>query len=59
MGAVLRHNLYGIGGSYNNDIALLRLDSEVPLSGILKPVCLPPVGKSFTGYTGVWYEVLY
>lgn len=28
--------------SFNNDIALLALDKEVPLGGTLRPVCLPP-----------------
>lgn len=41
------------GGSFNNDIALLQLEQEVPLTGVLKPVCLPPTGKSFTGHEGI------
>lgn len=41
-----------MGGSYNNDIALLRFDVEVPLSGLIKPVCLPQLRESFTGKTG-------
>nr|XP_023019186.1 trypsin-1-like isoform X1 [Leptinotarsa decemlineata] len=50
---ILRHRGYGSGGNYNNDIALLQLDQELNLTGMLKPVCLPPTGKSFTGYEGI------
>ncbi|KAJ8974763.1 hypothetical protein NQ317_019167 [Molorchus minor] len=50
---IFRHNGYGSGASYNNDIALLQLDQEIPLTGMLKPVCLPPTGKSFTSYKGI------
>lgn len=49
---IIRHKNYGSGGTYNNDIALLKLDEDVNLSGLAKPVCLPTLGKSFTGYTG-------
>ncbi|CAH1996776.1 unnamed protein product [Acanthoscelides obtectus] len=49
---VHRHRSYGSGSNYNNDIAVLQLDEEVSLSGKLQPVCLPPTGKSFSGYTG-------
>lgn len=49
---IYRHSSYGHGGNYNNDIALLQLDQEVSVTGLLKPVCLPPIGKSFTGYNG-------
>lgn len=28
--------------SFNNDIALIALDQEVPIEGPLRPVCLPP-----------------
>ncbi|XP_017776654.1 PREDICTED: trypsin-1-like [Nicrophorus vespilloides] len=51
--AILKHRGYNMGGSYNNDIALLRLDEELPFSGLLRPVCLPTIGKSYTGYTGI------
>ncbi|XP_018562419.1 trypsin-1-like [Anoplophora glabripennis] len=50
---IYRHSSYAHGGNYNNDIALLHLDQEVPVAGLLKPVCLPPIGKSFTGYDGI------
>ncbi|KAF7284124.1 hypothetical protein GWI33_022583 [Rhynchophorus ferrugineus] len=51
--AILKHRNYGKEGNYNNDIALLLLDNEVPLNDMVRPVCLPPTGKSFTGYNGV------
>lgn len=51
--AVLKHRMYNNGGSYNNDIALLRLDSPVEFGGLLRPVCLPPIGKNFNGDLGV------
>ncbi|CAH0554048.1 unnamed protein product [Brassicogethes aeneus] len=50
---VLKHKNYGIGGNYNNDIAILQLDNEVSTTGLLKPVCLPETGKSFTGLKGI------
>lgn len=49
---IIKHRGYNTGGSYNNDIALLKVDQDLPMTGILKPVCLPPIGKSFTGETG-------
>lgn len=51
--AIIRHSSYGIGANYNNDIALLKLDSPLVFDGLLKPVCLPLTGKSYTGYKGV------
>ncbi|KAG8267260.1 hypothetical protein J6590_055451 [Homalodisca vitripennis] len=39
--------------SFNNDIALIALDEEVPLENGLRPVCLPPAKKSFVGHTGL------
>ncbi|XP_019868222.1 trypsin-1 [Aethina tumida] len=50
---IIRHRSYGQGGTYNNDIAILQLDNEVSVAGLLKPVCLPQTGKSFTGFTGI------
>lgn len=49
---VLRHNSYGIGGTFNNDIALLKLSEPLDFSGLVRPVCLPPIGKSFSGHNG-------
>ncbi|EDV99246.1 transmembrane protease serine 9 [Drosophila grimshawi] len=42
--------------SYNpttivNDVALLRLESPVPLTGNMRPVCLPDVNHNFDGKT--------
>jgi secreted trypsin-like serine protease len=34
--------------TFNNDIALLRLDSEVTLQDRLRPVCLPTPGATTT-----------
>ena len=31
--------------SYNNDIAIIELDRDVPLDGAVKTVCLPDAGK--------------
>ncbi|CAH1111119.1 unnamed protein product, partial [Psylliodes chrysocephalus] len=50
---IYRHRGYGTGGSYNNDIAIIELEQEVPFSGLLRPVCLPPTGKSFSGIQGI------
>ncbi|CAH1175616.1 unnamed protein product [Phaedon cochleariae] len=50
---IYRHRGYGSGSNYNNDVAILHLEQEVPMTGRLKPVCLPPTGKSFTGFTGI------
>lgn len=52
--AIFRHRGYGTGGSYNNDIAILKLDQDLDMTGILKPVCLPATGKSFTGNVGTF-----
>lgn len=45
---IIKHSSYD-PSNYNNDIALLKLDSDVEFSDILQPVCLPTPGKSFTG----------
>ncbi|XP_064212266.1 trypsin-1 [Tribolium castaneum] len=50
---VYRHRYYGSGGTYNNDIAILKLEKELNITGLLRPVCLPPTGKSFTGFKGI------
>ncbi|KAF5295127.1 hypothetical protein FQA39_LY13278 [Lamprigera yunnana] len=50
---IIKHGAYGIGASYNNDIALLQVDYPLSFVGILKPVCLPEMGKSYSGYTGI------
>ncbi|KAJ8937782.1 hypothetical protein NQ318_012262 [Aromia moschata] len=50
---IYRHSSYGSSGIYNNDIALMQLDQEIPLTGMIRPVCLPPTGKSFTNFKGI------
>ncbi|KAB0803011.1 hypothetical protein PPYR_05197 [Photinus pyralis] len=50
---IINHGAYGIGASYNNDIALLELEHPISFDGILKPVCLPLAGKSYSGHTGI------
>ncbi|GJQ69475.1 hypothetical protein Trydic_g6582 [Trypoxylus dichotomus] len=50
---VLKHGSYGVGGSFNNDIALLKLSEPLDFSGLVKPVCLPTIGRSFTGHHGI------
>ncbi|KAK4882897.1 hypothetical protein RN001_006216 [Aquatica leii] len=50
---IIKHGAYGVGASYNNDIALLQLEHPLTFDGILKPVCLPVIGKSYSGHTGI------
>lgn len=50
--AVIRHSKYD-SRTYNNDIALLKFDEEIPFDNVMRPVCLPEKGKSFTGQSGV------
>lgn len=49
---VVKHAGYS-SATYNNDIALLRLESAVDFGATLRPVCLPTMGKSFTGSDGI------
>lgn len=49
---IYRHRGYGNGGSFNNDIALLQMDQDVSTTDTVRPICLPPTGRSFTGYEG-------
>ncbi|XP_046406001.1 trypsin-1-like [Ischnura elegans] len=39
--------------TFNNDIALLRLDREIPIEGLVRPACLPRKGLSYTGHKGI------
>ncbi|XP_066999948.1 trypsin-1 [Anabrus simplex] len=48
---VLKHSRYS-DSNFNNDIALIRLAEDVELKGSLRPVCLPPSYKNFTGQDG-------
>lgn len=49
---IIKHSKYD-SRTYNNDIALLKLDTEVVMENTMRPVCLPELGKSFTGKPGV------
>lgn len=50
---IIKHAAYN-SATYNNDIALLRLDVPLePASTGVRPVCLPTAGKSFTGTDGI------
>ncbi|KAF5299445.1 hypothetical protein FQR65_LT01025 [Abscondita terminalis] len=50
---ILIHRLFRIGGTYNNDIALLRLDAPIIFDVTLTPVCLPPDFRSFEDFNGL------
>ena len=41
---IVTHSRYD-DRTFNNDIALLGLDKAVPMKGLLRPVCLPIIGK--------------
>jgi Trypsin len=41
---IIHHNRYN-PNTFNNDIALLRLDKEVPIKGDLSPACMPLPGN--------------
>ncbi len=41
---IIRHESYG-RGSYDNDIALLKLAKPVRYNQLIKPICLPQQGK--------------
>ncbi|KAJ6643052.1 Trypsin-1 [Pseudolycoriella hygida] len=49
---IVRHASYS-SSNYDNDIALLRLDEVLKFDNLLRPVCLPTPGKSFSGYDGI------
>lgn len=48
MKRIVKHAGYS-SSNYNNDIALLQLDEVLKFDDLLRPVCLPTPGKSFTG----------
>ncbi|XP_022904920.1 trypsin-1-like [Onthophagus taurus] len=49
---IFKHSNYNVGTTYNNDIALLKLDERVAFGDLLRPVCLPRRGETFTGKIG-------
>ncbi|XP_001845720.2 trypsin-1 [Culex quinquefasciatus] len=49
---VIKHNGYN-SNNYNSDIAVLVLQKPVSFNEKLRPVCLPDMKKSFTGYDGL------
>ncbi|XP_044730987.1 trypsin-1-like [Chrysoperla carnea] len=49
---IIRHEAYSTL-NYDSDIALLKLDEDVEFSELFRPVCLPELGRSFTGIEGV------
>ncbi|XP_075210708.1 trypsin-like [Lycorma delicatula] len=51
---IIKHPGYS-DRTFNNDIAILQLDEDLELEGSpgLRPVCLPPTKKSFSGEEGV------
>ncbi|XP_064084517.1 clotting factor G beta subunit-like [Macrobrachium nipponense] len=48
---VRMHERYN-SNTQENDIALVRLDRVVAFNEFIKPVCLPPEGRSFAGLNG-------
>lgn len=49
---IMKHPRYS-STTYNNDIALIRLEEPVKFEGILNPVCIASPGKSYTGSNGI------
>ncbi|XP_031625797.1 venom serine protease Bi-VSP [Contarinia nasturtii] len=39
--------------TYDNDIAILKLNQKVLFNSYIWPVCMPPPGESFEGYIGI------
>ncbi|KAK9885017.1 hypothetical protein WA026_009244 [Henosepilachna vigintioctopunctata] len=50
--SILKHKSYLSGGNFDYDIALLKLENHIQFAGEMKPICLPTIGKSFTGMIG-------
>lgn len=42
---IIRHPQYIFGPSFDYDIALFRLKRPIEFSAIVRPICLPPIGK--------------
>lgn len=49
---ILTHPKYNVR-TFDNDIAILKIDRPVELTDVLHPVCLPIPGKSFKGELAV------
>ncbi|XP_011156887.1 trypsin-1 [Solenopsis invicta] len=49
---IIRHSAYSTT-NYNNDIALLKLDSAIKFQGSMRPACLPEQVKTFAGKNGI------
>lgn len=45
--SILQHSEFHNGGSYPNDIALIRLDTPVTFSAAVQPIYVPSEGSSF------------
>ncbi|KAI4457443.1 tryptase-related [Holotrichia oblita] len=54
---ILKHGGYGVGGTFNNDIALLKLNEPLDFSGLVKPVSIV-TGWGATESTGQVSNVL-
>jgi hypothetical protein len=39
--------------TYENDIAILKMDRETPFNSYIWPVCLPPPGPNFENMTAI------
>ncbi|KAL9922435.1 tracheal-prostasin [Glossina fuscipes fuscipes] len=49
---VITHPKYN-ARTYDNDIAIVKLDKPVEMTELLHPVCMPTPGKSFKGEIGI------
>ncbi|XP_065367614.1 trypsin-1-like [Calliphora vicina] len=48
---IITHPKYN-ARTYDNDIAIIKLDEPVEMTELMHPVCMPTPGKSFKGETG-------
>uniref|UniRef100_A0A1A9VEE8 Peptidase S1 domain-containing protein n=1 Tax=Glossina austeni TaxID=7395 RepID=A0A1A9VEE8_GLOAU len=49
---IITHPKYN-ARTYDNDIAIIKLDKPVEMTELLHPVCMPTPGKSFKGEIGI------
>uniref|UniRef100_A0A1A9X3F3 Vitamin K-dependent protein C n=1 Tax=Glossina brevipalpis TaxID=37001 RepID=A0A1A9X3F3_9MUSC len=49
---IITHPKYN-ARTYDNDIAIVKMDKPVEMTELLHPVCMPTPGKSFKGETGI------